>query len=101
MNSTIGTALVTNVALQYHIFEYFWPEVEFNDTYWFDGLSGGLNQLFITPGVIVGRFPIGGTAKLIFGLGYQVAVDPSPTRLKPVLTPTYDHAWVLTSRMAF
>ncbi|QXX73865.1 hypothetical protein MHY1_00666 [Methylovirgula sp. HY1] len=99
--SAIGTALVTNVALQYHIFKYFWPEVEFNDTYWFDGMRGGENQLFITPGVIVGRFPIGGTAKLIFGLGYQFAVTPSPVVFDPALTPTYNHAWLLTARMAF
>lgn len=99
--SVIGTSLVTNVALQYHIFEYFWPELEFNDTYWFDGTRGGLNQLFITPGVILGRFGLGGTAKFIIGIGYQVAVDPSPTILKPSLTPTYDHAVLVSTRMAF
>ena len=99
--SAIGTSLVTNVALQYHVFEYFWPELEFNDTYWFDGMRGGLNQLFITPGIIAGRFPIGGTAKLIFGLGYQFAVTPSPVVYAPALTPVYNHAWILTARMAF
>lgn len=98
--SAIGMSLVTNVAFQYHIFEYFWPEVEVNDTYWFDGERAGYNQLFITPGVIVGRFPIGGTAKLIFGIGYQFAVTPTPVLIDPV-TPIYNHAWLLTSRMAF
>ena len=96
----LGTSLVTNVAFQYHIFNYFWPEVELNDTYWLSGERAGYNQLFITPGVIVGRFPIGGTAKLIFGIGYQVAVTPSPVLIDPV-TPTYNHAWLLTSRMGF
>lgn len=100
LESVIGTALVTNVALQYHFAEYFWPEVEFNDTYWFDGQRANLNQLFITPGIVFGRFPIGNRVKAIFGIGYQVAVTP-PIKTTPVLTPTYDHAVLLTGRLAF
>jgi hypothetical protein len=38
--------------------------------------------------------------KGIFGFGYQVAVTPSPVVLGP-LTPTYNHAFLLTSRIAF
>lgn len=98
--STIGTSLVTNVTLQYHFLEYFWPELEFNDTYWFDGERAGLNQLFITPGIVFGRFELVGQLKGIIGVGYQFAVSPE-LRMEPALTPTYDHAWLLTSRIAF
>ncbi len=96
----LGDAFATNVALQYHFAEYFWPEIEFNDTYWAGGLRGGKNQLFITPGVILGRIPFGGRKKLIVGVGYQFAVGPSQI-LKPVLTPTYNHEWIMTARVAF
>ncbi|MGA9137107.1 MAG: hypothetical protein WBF10_01535 [Methylovirgula sp.] len=99
--STIGTSLVTNIAFQYHFGEYFWPEVELNDTYWFDGERANLTQLFVTPGIIFGRFAIGKNLKAIFGFGYQVAVTPMPIVLKPALTPTYDHAFLLTGRLSF
>ncbi|MGC2051609.1 MAG: hypothetical protein WA636_08975, partial [Methylovirgula sp.] len=99
--SMIGTSLVTNIAFQYHFGEYFWPEVELNDTYWFDGERANLTQLFVTPGIIFGRFAIGKNLKAIFGFGYQVAVTPMPIVLKPALTPTYDHAFLLTGRLSF
>jgi hypothetical protein len=100
--STIGTSLVTNVAFQYHFLEYFWPELEFNDTYWFDGSQRAhRNQLFITPGIVFGRFALGNGLKGIIGVGYQFAVDPQEPVLSPALTPTYDHAVILTSRLAF
>lgn len=100
--SIIGTSLVTNVAFQYHFLEYFWPELEFNDTYWFDGLQRAhRNQLFLTPGIVFGRFALGNGLKGIIGVGYQFALDPQPPVLTPALTPTYDHAVILTSRLAF
>lgn len=99
--SIIGTSLVTNVALQYHFADVFWPEFEFNDTYWFDGERAHLNQLFVTPGVVFGRFALGNGLKGIVGVGYQVAITPSPKITVPVLTPTYSDALLLTSRMSF
>lgn len=97
---TIGTSVVGNLALQYHFATYFWPELEANYTWWADGLRGGKNQLFLTPGIIFGRFQIGERAKLIFGGGYQFAVTPKLTR-EPVITPVYDHAYIFTARLAF
>ncbi len=97
---TIGTAIVTNATLQYHIGKYFWPEIEANYTYWADGLRGGKHQVFLTPGVILGRFEVVDRLRLIVGGGYQFAVSPKLTR-EPVLTPIYDHAWILTARATF
>ncbi|TWB31892.1 hypothetical protein [Nitrospirillum bahiense] len=98
--NTIGTAVATNVTFQYHLDDYFWPELEVNDTYWSGGLRDGKNQVLLTPGIIFGRFPLGGHSKANFGFGYQFAVSPSLQR-EPALTPTLDHAWVFTGRVSF
>jgi hypothetical protein len=97
---TIGTSVSTNVALQYHFLKYFWPELEVNWTWWADGQRGGKNQVFLTPGIIFGRFQLVGRVNAIVGVGYQSAVSPTLTKT-PVLTPMYNHAWVLTSRITF
>ena len=96
----IGTSLATNVAFQYHAFTYFWPEFEINHTYWFNGLRGGKNQVFLTPGIILGRFQIHDRICFIVGVGYQFSVAPPLTR-EPVLTPTYDRVWIFTTRLTF
>jgi hypothetical protein len=98
--STIGTAIPANITFQYHLAEILWPELEFNDTYWSGGLRDGKNQVFMTPGVVLGRFHLGGRAKLIMGAGYQFALSPK-LETEPVLTPTYQHAWIFTARVAF
>ena len=98
--STIGTSVVTNVALQYHWAKYFWPELEINDTDWADGERAGKNQAFLTPGLILGRFELFSHARFIIGAGYQFAVSPRQI-LTPALTPTYDHSWLMTARVAF
>jgi hypothetical protein len=58
------------------------------------------DQLFLTPGINFGRFQVSKRAKLIFGVGYQFAVLPSKLTLEP-LTPMYNHAVLLTTRVAF
>lgn len=96
---TIGTAVVSNLALQYHFDEYFWPEIEFNDTAWSGGARRGLNQLFMTVGVIFGRFELAEHARFIVGGGYQFALSP---KLVPApLTPAFDHNYVISARLAF
>ncbi|TWB46117.1 hypothetical protein [Nitrospirillum pindoramense] len=97
---TIGRAVATNVTFQYHLDDYFWPELEVNDTYWSGGLRDGKNQVLLTPGIIFGRFPLGGHSKANFGFGYQFAVSPTLQR-EPALTPTLDHAWIFTGRVSF
>jgi hypothetical protein len=96
---TIGYAFATNVAFQYHVAEYFWPEFEVNDTFWSGGERDGKNQVMLTPGVILGRFALGGRLKGNVGVGYQFAV--SPTLIKDPLTPTFNHEWILTARVSF
>lgn len=86
-------AVAWNTTFQYHVWDYFWPEFEVNYTYWPDGPKLGWNQVLLTPGVVVGRFPLVGRTKLIVGGGYQIAASPT--------TPTYSHNLILTARLAF
>ncbi|MGC2223158.1 MAG: hypothetical protein WA624_12715, partial [Methylocella sp.] len=55
---TIGTAIVSSLTLQYHIAPYFWSEFAFNDTQWTSGERAHRNQLFVSPGIMFGRFHI-------------------------------------------
>lgn len=98
-DESIGKAISTNVAFQYHVAQYFWPEFEVNDTYWSGGERDGLNQVMLTPGIIFGRFELGGRLKGNLGIGYQFAV--SPDLIKAPLTPTFNHEWILTARVSF
>lgn len=98
-HSRAGSSILTNVTLQYHLAAVFWPEVELNRTDWSGGARAGRGQTLLTPGIIFGRFPIRGRAKLIFGAGYQTAV--SGRYATPPATPTFDHGWIVTARTAF
>lgn len=97
---TVGTTLLTSATLQYHLLEYFWPEFAFNDTQWTSGVRSGRNQLLVGPGIVFGRFQIYQRVKLSFGIAYQVAVVPDHAITDP-LTPTYNHALILSTRMTF
>jgi opacity protein-like surface antigen len=97
--STLGDQIQTNVAFQYHLMKVLWPEFEVNWTYWANGQRGGLNQVFLTPGLVIGRFPLANGILFTTGFGYQIAVSPS-YRPSP-LTPAYGNAWVFTSRFNF
>lgn len=96
---TLGRQIQSNTAFQYHLGEVFWPQLEVNWTHYVNGQRGGLNQVYLTPGLVVGRFALGDDVKVTFGLGYQRAVAPA-YRASP-LTPAYDNAWLFTSRLNF
>jgi hypothetical protein len=99
--STLGTSIATNIAFQYHLWEYLWPEFEVNHTYWADGNErGGKNQVLLTPGLILGRFVIKDRVKIIVGGGYQFAVSPKYIDTSEQ-TPAYNHSVVLTARLTF
>ena len=99
--STLGTSVATNVAFQYHLFEYLWPEFEVNNTWWTNGKErGGKDQVLLTPGLILGRFVIHDRIKAIIGGGYQFAVAPKYVDTTEQ-TPAYNHAAILTARLTF
>lgn len=81
-----------NTAFQYRFFRYFWPELEFNYTWFTLGENTGKSQLFLTPGLIIGRIPIHDRIGATFGAGYQIAVTHHPA---------YNHAVIVTGRIPF
>lgn len=96
--SRVGTQLLSNLAFQYQV-GLLWPQIEVNWTYFPDGPRSGKNQVFLTPGLVVGKIPIVKPVKLTLGVGYQSAVTPN-FRASP-LTPAYNHAWIVSSRVSF
>ena len=88
--ATVGDQIQTNIAFQYHLLKIFWPEFEVNWTYYASGQRGGLNQVFLTPGLVIGRFQLTDGFTFTTGIGYQVAVAPE-YRPKP-LTPAYSNS---------
>jgi hypothetical protein len=87
-----GTPVLFNTTFQYHLTKYLWPEVEANYTYWPNGKHDGLNQLFITPGILIGRIPLFWRLGLTIGAGCQIAVTD---------TPLYHQNFILTARLPF
>lgn len=88
----IGRTLLTNVTAQYHISRYLWPEIESNSTFFYGGPNDGRKQSFITPGLVLGRFPLHHRVGLTFGGGFQIAATQYHQ---------YNHAVIVTVRMPF
>jgi hypothetical protein len=88
----LGTPLLANAALQYHVAQIFWPEVEVNYTYWPNGERQGIHQVFITSGLVIGRIPLWKRLAATVGAGFQVAVTKGPV---------YHNASILSVRFPF
>jgi hypothetical protein len=88
----LGMPVAWNTALQYRVFHYFWPEFEVNYTWYPNGEREGETQVFLTPGILVGRIPIHDRVGITVGFGYQVAVTKNPM---------YNHAAILSGRIPF
>jgi hypothetical protein len=91
--NSFGHRVVVNVTAQYFLLNFFWPELEANSIWWPDGSKEGKTQLFLTPGIIFGRFTIRDRIRLIYGVGYQFSVSPS--------APAYRNNVILTLRSTF
>jgi len=81
-----------NTAFQYRVLKKLWPELEVNSTWWPNGERDGKKQIFMTPGIVIGRLPIWKRLGLTVGTGVQIAV----TQFR-----TYDHNWILSIRLPF
>ncbi|MGH8014337.1 MAG: hypothetical protein ACREQ4_17750 [Candidatus Binataceae bacterium] len=86
----LGMPLNWNAAFQYHVLRYFWPEFEVNYTWWPNGEREGESQVFLTPGIVIGRIPIHDRVGLTIGAGYQVAVTKNPE---------YNHSVIFSGRI--
>lgn len=88
----LGMPVAYNTAFQYRVFKYFWPEFEVNYTWFPDGEHAGKSEVFLTPGMVIGRLPIYQRVGATFGAGFQVAV----TKFN-----RYHNAWILSGRIPF
>jgi opacity protein-like surface antigen len=70
----LGTPLAHNIAFQYRVFRKFWPEVEVNSTFWANGSLAGDKQVFLSPGLIAGKFHLWRRLGVTVGGGVQIPV---------------------------
>lgn len=69
----IGRNLTWNDAFQYRFFKKIWPELEVNFTHYYYGSHGGNTLVYLTPGVVLGKFHIWGRLGFTIGGGYEIA----------------------------
>ncbi|HVO81498.1 MAG TPA: transporter [Terriglobales bacterium] len=88
----LGTPVAYNTAFQYRLWQKLWPEVEVNSTFWMNGERAGKKQLFLSPGLVVGRLHLWRRLGLTVGGGVQIAATQFHT---------YNHNWALSVRFPF
>jgi outer membrane putative beta-barrel porin/alpha-amylase len=88
----LGRPILSNTAFQYRIARKFWPEFEINSTFWPDGERAGKRQVFLTPGLVIGRIPLRRRLGLTFGAGMQIAATHFHT---------YNRSLIFTVRLPF
>jgi hypothetical protein len=88
----LGRAIVFNTAVDYRVKGKIWPMIEQNSIFWSGGTLDGKKEVFLTPGLVVGSFPLAERLHLSLGGGLQIAA----TRFHQ-----YNHRWILSVRLPF
>ena len=100
----LGHVIAWNNTIQYRLAKngvarLFWPELEFNATFFKGGSNDGKSMTYATPGIVIGRIALShdatgrpGRLGLTFGAGEQIALTHFNT---------YNHATILTLRLPF
>lgn len=88
----LGTPVAYNIAFQYRVLRKLWPELEVNGVVFHDGPNDGQQQVFLSPGLVVGKIHVWRRLGLTVGAGEQIAV----TRFH-----TFNHNRVLSVRFPF
>lgn len=92
----VGRTISFNTVAQYQMGKYLWPELEANASYFRGGPNDGKSQVFLTPGLIVGKIKLRADPKdrlgLVLGSGIQIATSHFHS---------YNHSIVLTGRLVF
>jgi hypothetical protein len=86
----LGTPLPWNTAFQYRFLGKLWPELEINSTFWPNGPKAGEKEVFLTPGLVVGKLPIRHRLGLTLGAGTQIAATSFHR---------YNHSWIVSLRL--
>jgi hypothetical protein len=90
--NVLGRALIFNTAVDYRIKGKIWPMIEQNSTFWSDGPLNGNRQVFLTPGLVLGSFPLIERLHMGVGVGVQIAVSSFHQ---------YNHRWIFSIRLPF
>ena len=88
----LGRTIVLNDVAQYRIKRVIWPMLEANSTFWSGGHNAGKKQVFLTPGIVFGSFPITPRLRIAVGAGEQIAVTQFHT---------YNHRYIFSLRLPF
>lgn len=88
----LGRTIIWNSVAQEHVSRFLWPELEVNSSFTVGGTNNGKKQTFLTPGLVVGRFPLHNRVGLTLGAGMQIAT----TRYH-----AYNQALIFTARLPF
>jgi hypothetical protein len=88
----MGRAIVFNTAVDYRIKGKIWPMLEQNSIFWSGGTLDGKKEVFLTPGLVLGSFPLAERLHLSIGGGVQIAATQFHQ---------YNHRWILSVRLPF
>jgi len=88
----LGRTIVFNTAVEYKIKGKIWPMVEQNSTFWSGGTLDGKKEVFLTPGLVLGTFPLAERLHFGFGAGVQIAATQFHQ---------YNHRLILSVRFPF
>jgi hypothetical protein len=88
----LGRTIVSNTAVNLRVKGIVWPMVELNATSWSGGILDGKTEMFVTPGLVVGSFPMPERLHIGFGAGVQIAVSQFRR---------YNHRWIASVRLPF
>jgi hypothetical protein len=88
----LGRTVVWNTAVDYRIKGKIWPMIELNSTSWSGGTMDGKTEVFVTPGLVVGSFPLAERLHLGLGAGVQIAVSQFHR---------YNYRWIGSVRLPF
>jgi hypothetical protein len=88
----LGRTIVSNTAVNYRVKGIVWPMVELNATSWSGGTLDGKKEVFVTPGLVVGSFPLAERLHLGLGAGVQIAVSQFHR---------YNYRWIASVRLPF
>ncbi len=91
-SALVSRTYTWNNALQYQVFRRFWPEVEVNATWFRTGRDAGMTQVFVTPGLVIGRLRLTRRVGFTVGAGVQIPVTDFRTS---------EHTAILSVRLPF
>jgi hypothetical protein len=88
----LGRTIASNTAVNVRIKGAVWPMLELNATHWSGGTLDGQHEVFVTPGVVVGSFPLAERLHIGLGAGVQIAVSQFRR---------YNYRWIASVRLPF